>query len=131
MKVRGFQVSPEEVEIILLQHPLIEDAGVSGVDVKNSEGLDETLPRAYVVRKRISDSGFACVIANTPPPTHHLSVPQELTEAEIQDFMSSKVISYKQLTGGAVFLNQIPRSAAGKIIRGRLGRMCTGRDNYY
>lgn len=107
MKVRGWQVSPTELESTLIQHPRISDVAVLGVVKNNDLGLPETFPAAYVVRT--SGQG-ACLESELPP----------LTEQEVVDFVASKFISYKQLTGGVVFVKQIPRSLAGKILRRNL-----------
>ncbi|VDK61486.1 unnamed protein product, partial [Cylicostephanus goldi] len=45
IKVKGFQVPPAELENVLLEHPLIQDAAVIGV--QNAEG--EEFPKAFVV----------------------------------------------------------------------------------
>lgn len=36
---------------------------------------------------------------------------------EIQEWMKSKVAKHKYLTGGVVFVDEVPKSAAGKIQR--------------
>ncbi|KEF51265.1 uncharacterized protein A1O9_12615 [Exophiala aquamarina CBS 119918] len=100
MKVNGWQVSPTELEGVLLQHPRITDVAVAGITRLNRSGLTETLPRAYVVRASV-------VEGDTPP----------LTEQEVTSFVASRLISYKHLKGGAVFVKAIPRSNTGKILR--------------
>jgi 4-coumarate--CoA ligase len=120
--VKGWQVSPAELEGIVLQHPQVLDAAVVGVVHRNSDGLEETLPRAFVVRKPASTrkpaeaSEYA-----TPPQTPDLPAMQLLTESEIQAWVASRVISYKKLAGGVKFVDNIPRSATGKILRQSLG----------
>ncbi|CAI4221754.1 unnamed protein product [Auanema sp. JU1783] len=90
IKVKGLQVAPAELEDLLLSHPRIRDAAVIGVpDAKAGE-----LPRAYVVR-----------------------ADDKLTQDEVKEFVKSKVSHYKQLAGGVEFLDEIPKSAAGKILR--------------
>ncbi|KAK6732337.1 hypothetical protein RB195_016615 [Necator americanus] len=90
IKVKGLQVAPAELEDILLSHKEIQDAAVIGVpDEKTGEK-----PRAYVVR------------AN-----------ETLTEADVKHFIEEKVSSYKFLTGGVVFVDEIPKSPSGKILR--------------
>ncbi|KAI6193942.1 4-coumarate--CoA ligase 3 [Aphelenchoides besseyi] len=90
IKVKGLQVPPAELEDLLLSHPRIADAAVIGVkDEKAGE-----LPKAFVVRKD-----------------------ESLTEKEVFDFVAERVAHYKQLKGGIHFLQTIPRSAAGKILR--------------
>ena len=96
IKVRGWQVSPAELEAALLLHPDISDAAVVGIFLGHS---DETeLPRAYVVKDPNSD----------------------LSESEVKRFMAFRVARYKNLDGGVSFIHAIPRSSAGKILKGRL-----------
>jgi len=82
------QVAPAELEALLLTHPKILDAAVVGVDVPGTE-----VPRAYVV------SGG------------------DITEQDIKDFVKKHVADYKQLRGGVVFMDVIPKSPSGKILR--------------
>ncbi|EPB65040.1 hypothetical protein ANCCEY_15897, partial [Ancylostoma ceylanicum] len=83
-------VAPAELEDILLSHKEIHDAAVIGVpDEKTGEK-----PRAYVV-----------------------SASKNLTEADVKRFVEEKVSTYKFLTGGVVFVKEIPKSPSGKILR--------------
>ncbi|ELU02485.1 hypothetical protein CAPTEDRAFT_100263 [Capitella teleta] len=91
IKVKGYQVAPAELEALLVTHPAIQDAAVIG---KPDERVGEQ-PRAYVALK----------------PDKHM------TEAEVQEFVSGKVASYKRLTGGVEFRSNIPRFPSGKILR--------------
>ena len=88
IKVRAFQVAPPELEGILLDHPDIVDAAVIGVpDPNNSEGSE--LPRAYLIRR---ESG-----GKSP------------SEQEVNKWMKERLASYKQLLGGIVFVQDIPK----------------------
>jgi 4-coumarate--CoA ligase len=89
IKYKGIQVAPAELEGLLLSHPLIEDAAVIGVPGDGTE-----VPRAYVQADR-----------------------KKISEEEIKEFVKSKLAPYKQLRGGVVYMDQIPRSAVGKILR--------------
>ncbi|KAK0388877.1 hypothetical protein NLU13_5120 [Sarocladium strictum] len=91
IKVRGFQVSPSELEGILLDRKDIADAGVVGVQVNGEE-----VPRAFVVRT------------------------SNVTAKEIIAFVDSRVAKYKRLRGGVVFVDTIPRTSSGKILRREL-----------
>ncbi|XGW09723.1 hypothetical protein V3C99_011751 [Haemonchus contortus] len=93
IKVKGLQVAPAELEDLLLAHPLIRDAAVIGVPDKKAGEL----PKAFVVRA--SDA---------------------LTEEEVKLWIKDKVSSYKRLAGGVEFINEIPKSPAGKILRREL-----------
>lgn len=39
---------------------------------------------------------------------------------EIQSFVASKVVRYKYLTGGVIFVEEIPKNPSGKILRRQL-----------
>jgi 4-coumarate--CoA ligase len=40
-----------------------------------------------------------------------------LTEEDIHLFMKAKVAKHKQLVGGIVFIDEVPKLASGKIVR--------------
>ena len=97
IKVRGFQVSPGEIEAVLLSHPQILDAAVIGIQKPgNPDNIEH--PRAYLVRR--------------PGPEAH-----KLDEATIKDFCKDRLAKYKEITGGVYFIDMIPRNATGKILR--------------
>jgi acyl-CoA synthetase (AMP-forming)/AMP-acid ligase II len=93
IKYKGFQVPPAELEALLVTHPKIADVAVIGIaDVEAGE-----LPKAFVV-----------------------PVPGQTVElAEIQQFMSQHVATYKQIRLLEV-VAAIPKSASGKILRREL-----------
>lgn len=91
IKVKGFQVAPAELEEILRSHPSIADAAVIGVPHK---ALGES-PKGFVVLK----DGTS------------------ISPEQIQEYVASKVASYKKLSGGVAIIDKIPKSAAGKILR--------------
>ncbi|KAF2165801.1 hypothetical protein M409DRAFT_67128 [Zasmidium cellare ATCC 36951] len=90
IKVRANQVSPSELEAVLLQHLKIGDTAVIGMPSKD---FGET-PLAYVVKR---------------PDV-------ELTEAEVKKYIIERLAKYKQL-GGVVFIDALPRSASGKLLK--------------
>ncbi|MCJ1458903.1 hypothetical protein MMC28_009279 [Mycoblastus sanguinarius] len=92
IKVSGLQVAPAELEAVLLTHPAVADAGVVGV--QDSFDAQER-PRAYVLLKSKG----------------------AVQAEEIQEWIKSKVAKHKYLTGGVVFVDEVPKSAAGKIQR--------------
>ena len=53
------------------------------------------LPRAYVVLKPSAD----------------------LSEDDLKDWVKERVSPHKRIHGGVVFIDQIPKSASGKILR--------------
>jgi acyl-CoA synthetase (AMP-forming)/AMP-acid ligase II len=91
IKYKGLQVAPAELEALLLKHPKIADAAVVGIP---SEEAGE-FPKAYVVLK---------------PNT--ISSPQEIT-----DHVKIHASPHKWLRGGVEFIDAIPKSASGKILR--------------
>jgi 4-coumarate--CoA ligase len=90
IKYKGFQVPPAELEALLLTNPKIADAAVIGIpDDEAGE-----IPAGYVV----------------------LMEGQEATEDEIKEFVAGQVANYKRL-GKVTFLDAVPKSASGKILR--------------
>ncbi|KAJ5719382.1 hypothetical protein N7493_007837 [Penicillium malachiteum] len=106
IKVRGWQVAPAEVENVLLQHPGIVDAAVTGIDRKDGGG---EVPRAFIVRSR--------------DPTV-----KRPTAEEVYKFTRERLASYKALDGGVIFVEEIPRTASGKIQRFKLSQMNSYRE---
>lgn len=98
IKYNAFQVAPAELEGVLMSHPKIADVAVVGVHDK--ERATE-VPRAYVV---------------TVPGVEHSS---ETTKA-ITLWMEKKVANHKQLRGGIRYVDAIPKTASGKILRSDL-----------
>ena len=92
IKVNGLQVAPAELEAVLLEHGDIADAGVVGITMNGEEQ-----PRAYV---RLQDDRVS-----------------RASEAQIQNHMKTRVAKHKQLTGGIIFVKEVPRLASGKIQR--------------
>jgi acyl-coenzyme A synthetase/AMP-(fatty) acid ligase len=92
----GFQVPPAELEGYLASHPLIDDVAVVGVD---SQALGTEVPRAYIVRK----GGLSAVRPGDAQ--------------EIIAWMNAKVANHKKLRGGIKFVDAVPKSVSGKILR--------------
>ena len=90
IKYKGFQVPPAELEALLLTHPAVADAAVVGLpDDEAGE-----IPVGYVV----------------------LKAGHEVTAGEIQEFVASQVAHYKQIRR-LEFIDAVPKSASGKILR--------------
>ncbi|KAJ3534681.1 hypothetical protein NM688_g7099 [Phlebia brevispora] len=100
IKYKGFQVAPAELEAILSDHPGVTDSGVVGI-FSEEEGTE--LPRAYVV----------------PKDLELLKKPNSLPQ-DVQEWLKGRVAHFKQLRGGVILVDSIPRSAAGKILRRNL-----------
>ncbi|OBB61370.1 AMP-dependent synthetase [Mycobacterium sp. 852013-51886_SCH5428379] len=96
IKYKGYQVPPAELEAVLLGHDSIADAAVIGV-VDTESG--EEVPKAFVVRQPNAS----------------------LTEDEVMEFVAGQVAPYKKVRR-VEFIDAIPKSAAGKILRKDLRR---------
>ncbi|KAB5572663.1 hypothetical protein GE09DRAFT_993308 [Coniochaeta sp. 2T2.1] len=90
IKVKGNQVAPAELEAVLLESRDVVDAAVVGVTIKGEE-----MPRAYVV---VADK-------------------DKVTPEEIASWMAGRVARHKQLKGGVVFVDEVPKNPSGKILR--------------
>ena len=93
IKVKGLQVAPAELEALLQCHPKVSDAAVIGVA---DERLGEA-PKAFVVKK---DAG--------------------VTEKELSEYIARNMAQHKHLAGGVEFIDAVPKSASGKILRRHL-----------
>lgn len=94
IKVRGYQVPPAELEALLLTHEHISDAAVIQIPCDESGEL----PRAYVVCKATEEA-------------------TNMTDKDVYEWVKERVAPYKRLDGGVVFIDAIPKSASGKILR--------------
>jgi acyl-CoA synthetase (AMP-forming)/AMP-acid ligase II len=91
IKYKGYQVPPAELEGLLLSHPAVSDVAViPAPDVEAGE-----VPVAFVV-------------ARTP-----------VSEAELIEFVAEHVSPYKKIRA-VTFVDSIPKSPAGKILRREL-----------
>lgn len=94
IKVKGFQVAPAELEALLRTHPDVQEAAVIGIpDERSGE-----IPKAFILPKK-----------DAKPNAE-----------DIKNFIKGKVSDYKELQGGVVFVNDIPKNASGKILRHQL-----------
>jgi acyl-CoA synthetase (AMP-forming)/AMP-acid ligase II len=90
IKYNALQVAPAELEDIVQSHPAVQDAAVVGApDEQTGE-----IPMAYVVRK--------------PGAT--------LEAATLMEYVAARVAPYKKIRA-VEFIDQIPKSPAGKILR--------------
>jgi acyl-CoA synthetase (AMP-forming)/AMP-acid ligase II len=90
IKYKGYQVPPAELEALLLTHPMIADAAVIGI----LDGEGEEVPKAFVV----------CQAGSI------------LAEDDVITFVAERVSPHKKIRH-VEFIDVVPKSAAGKILR--------------
>jgi acyl-CoA synthetase (AMP-forming)/AMP-acid ligase II len=90
IKYRGFQVPPAELEALLVQHPAVMDAAV----IPAPDPAAGEIPKAFVVRAPGMD----------------------VTGGELMSFVSERVPTYKKVRR-VEFVDEVPRSLSGKILR--------------
>ncbi|MEF3047757.1 AMP-binding protein [Pseudotabrizicola sp. L79] len=90
IKVSGFQVAPAEVEAALLTHPRVADAAVTAI----ADDQSGERPCAHIV----------------------IRPGEVLTEDDLHDHLATCLAPYKRPTK-VVFVDAIPKSASGKILR--------------
>lgn len=95
--VSGFNVYPNEVEDVLVANPKVLEAGVIGVP----DGAAGEAVKAFVVKKDAS-----------------------LTEAELMAWCKDQLTGYKR-PKSIVFVNELPKSNVGKILRRELRNLNT------
>ena len=77
-----------------MSHQDVLDVGVIGIpDERSGE-----IPFAFIVKKPDSN----------------------LSEKQIHEFVNERVVEYKRLSGGIRFVESIPKTASGKILRRNL-----------
>ncbi|KAF8707285.1 hypothetical protein AX14_013661 [Amanita brunnescens Koide BX004] len=103
LKVSGVQVSPVEIENVLLAHPqkLIQDVTVAGVS--GGRTSDEKVPRAWVV---LSPEGK--------------KIGASRAVKELDHWQQENLSKYKWLRGGIEVVKEIPKSPTGKVLRREL-----------
>ncbi|CAM0956003.1 unnamed protein product [Alopecurus aequalis] len=90
IKYKGFQIAPADLEAVLVQHPEIVDVAVTSAE--DEEAGD--IPVAFVVRK--SGSPLTCM--------------------QVMEYVAKQVSPYKKVRK-VIFVEAIPKSAAGKVLR--------------
>ncbi|KAL2255610.1 hypothetical protein VTK26DRAFT_3018 [Humicola hyalothermophila] len=95
IKYNGYPVPPAELEGLLISHKEVADACVIGVE---DQAKATEVPRAYVVlREGVTAS--------------------EAKAHELADWVAGQVAPHKKLRGGIRFVDKIPRSPSGKVLR--------------
>lgn len=79
-----------------MSHPNVLDAAVIGIPA--SSAIDGELPRAYIVPKN----------------------PAAVDQGGILRHVAERLAKYKQLSGGIVFVESLPKTASGKYLKREL-----------
>ncbi|GJJ15935.1 hypothetical protein Clacol_010214 [Clathrus columnatus] len=103
LKVSGLQVSPAEIENTILDEPtgLVADVAVAGINLPEARTSDDKCPRAWIV---LSEKG-------------RRSVGEDKAREIIDNWAKKNLSRYKWLRGGIEFVDQIPKSPTGKVLR--------------
>ncbi|KAK1764039.1 hypothetical protein QBC33DRAFT_547822 [Phialemonium atrogriseum] len=96
IKCKGHQVAPAELEAHLLAHDAVDDCAVIAVPHEK----DGEVPKAFVVK-----------------PRNMTSRGDDEVAAEIIKHVKDHKAHYKWLKGGVEFIDVIPKSPSGKILR--------------
>jgi acyl-CoA synthetase (AMP-forming)/AMP-acid ligase II len=88
IKYKGYQVAPAELEAVLVSHPKVRDAGVIGVPMEDG-----------------GEAPKACVVCD-----------DGLDAEELIGYVSERVAPYKRVRE-VEFVDEVPKSASGKILR--------------
>jgi 4-coumarate--CoA ligase len=104
LQVKGVGVAPAELEDALLGHSKVFDAAVTGVP----DDYAGEVPKAYIV------------------PQLGITANNALA-AELHNHIQQTKSKSKWLKGGIEFVQEIPKSASGKILRRKLRQIETDR----
>ncbi|BAH94104.1 4-coumarate--CoA ligase-like 3 [Oryza sativa Japonica Group] len=90
IKYKGFQIAPGDLEEVLIHHPEILDVAVTSAEDEEAGEI----PVAFVVRR--SGSNLSC--------------------KQVMEYVAKQVAPYKRVRK-VVFVEAIPKSPAGKVLR--------------
>lgn len=95
---QGHQVAPAELEAHLLSHDLVSDCAVIQVPEKYAGEV----PKAFVVKS---------------PSAAAQSLSDDEVAKTLYQYVADHKARYKRLEGGIEFLDVVPKSPSGKILR--------------
>jgi long-chain acyl-CoA synthetase len=96
--IGGFNVYPRNIEDVLMEHPAVQEVGVAAIPHPEKEGQEAL--KAWVV----------------------LKAGMEVSEKDLMDFCGEKLARYEVPTRFA-FVDELPRTTVGKVLRRELARM--------
>ncbi|KAG2217937.1 hypothetical protein INT45_004064, partial [Circinella minor] len=100
IKYKGFQVAPADLESVLHDCPYVADAVVVSI---NDNRQNTEVPLALVVLPSGTNMYNTEVVRSM--------------SSKILVWVNERVANHKQLRGGVLVIDKIPRNAAGKLLR--------------
>ncbi|XP_018369931.1 PREDICTED: 4-coumarate--CoA ligase-like 7 [Trachymyrmex cornetzi] len=97
IKYRGYQISPGEIEGVLISHPAVLEVAVISIP----HATDDEHPLAYITKKPGA----------------------KVTEQDLIDFVAKNMMDHYKLRAGIIFLDAFPYTGSGKIARKDLKEM--------
>ncbi|XP_023938243.2 luciferin 4-monooxygenase [Bicyclus anynana] len=97
LKYRNHQISPLELESVIVKHPAVLEVAVTGIPHKEHGDL----PVAFII-----------------PREGH-----KVTAQEIKDLVKESLTDTKQLRGGVIFLKELPLTSTSKTDRKKLAKL--------
>ncbi|KYM84413.1 4-coumarate--CoA ligase-like 7, partial [Atta colombica] len=97
IKYRGYQISPGEIEGVLISHPAVLEVAVISIP----HATDDEHPLAYITKKPGAKE----------------------TEQDLIDFVAKNMMDHYKLRAGIIFLDAFPYTGSGKIARKDLKEM--------
>lgn len=92
LKYKGIHMNPSEIENVI--------ESMEGVQAVSVVGIPDDLCVNLITAAVVKRDGF-----------------EKLSEKEIIDFVASKMIEYKQLSGGVYFFKEFPTTLSGKVLK--------------
>lgn len=92
LKYMGYQISPSEMESMILTCDGVSNVCIVGIP----DPIKIDLPAAVIIRKRFG---------------------HQITCEEVDNFVREKFSDYKQLRGGIFFVDSLPMTPSGKVLR--------------
>ena len=118
IKVDGFQVAPAELEAILLENEDIADAGVIGI----KRQVPLYISRSVIIMGiHVADFSLCEFRDDNEYPRAYVALKAhargKVDGSTIEQWFAMRVIKYKCLRGGVVLVDEVPKSATGKVQR--------------
>ena len=98
--IGGFNVYPRTIEDALMEHPAVKEVGVAAIPHPDPQKVGQEALKAWVVVRE----------------------GQTLTAEDLMEFAGERLARY-EIPSRFEFVNELPRTSVGKILRRELARM--------